>query len=500
MRIDSWLKLSPDDGINFELLKTRMIAPNPEYASRVRMGFKTVEFHVTNQCRTCERILDRRYINRKDIPKICEWCHNPINPIVHESEMTRFHELFKEIGNELWIPRGLITRYEKDRDIEDCTTLGDREVDFKSKIQLGPNQFSSADQKTFVETFTEALRNGYGAIGQAHPGYGKTIMALEVIARLKRPAAVLVHKEFFTSQWTQRITDSYNIPQSDVGYVQRDVCDYEDKKIVLIMIQSLLAREYPKEMFNYFGTVCVDEVHRIAAQEFRKTIVKFPARYRLGITATPKRADNLERVFFWHIGDIAVIGEKQELKAKANIVSSGAEPTYRELQNMYDYRGKLNLNKITNFLIEHDGRNRKIAKLIKKALKSGRKILVLSGRINHLRTLHDVVEVEMKKDGTRYTSGYYIGGLDERQRTISATRQLIFGTFQMAEEGLDIPELDTLFLVTPRADIEQAVGRILRSFADKKTPMVVDFSDPIDMCNNMLRKRISFYRKRGYLQ
>jgi superfamily II DNA or RNA helicase len=308
-----------------------------------------------------------------------------------------------------------------------------------------------------------------------------------------------VHKEFLMNQWADRIMDCYDIKKSDIGFVQQNVCEFEDKKIVMIMIQSLLARDYPKSMFDYFGTLCIDECHRIAAQEFRKAIVLFPARYRLGVTATPRRADKMENVFFWHIGNIVTIGEERRLKPRVKVIKTNLDLTHRDLNNMYDFRGKQNLNKVITYLIENDKRNRIIVSLIKKALKTGRKMMILSGRLDHLERLKIMMDMEMVKDGLRYTSGYYIGGMSEEERTISATRQLIFATVQMAAEGLDIPDLDTLFLVTPKSDIEQAVGRILRTYDGKKEPVVVDFSDPIEICVNMLKKRVSFYRKMRYM-
>ena len=86
----------------------------------------------------------------------------------------------------------------------------------------------------------------------------------------------------------------------------------------------------------------------------------------------------------------------------------------------------------------------------------------------------------------------------ERDLTISATRDLLLATYQMASEGLDIPELDTLFLVTPRGDVEQAVGRILREAENKKEPMVIDIVDPqIPICVGLYRKRMSQYKETG---
>lgn len=455
MRIDSWLKIGKDDGYSFDLLKSRLEVPNPEYLSRQRMGFNT-------------------------------------------NGVARFDPLYREVGNELWIPRALVHKY-GNNNVEDNTVLGSS-VDFKSKIVLGPTETRTENQKSFVDSLEDALRRKGGAIGQAAPGFGKTVCALEVIARLGRTTAVLVHKSFLMNQWIERIHDCFDISDDDIGFVQQDRCEYEGKKIVMIMVQSLLAREYPKSLYEYFGTVVVDEVHRFGAVEFRKAITKFPAKYRLGVTATPDRSDGLEEVFFSHIGDIAAIGDtsKRRMKATVHLVDSKVQPTDLQLRMMQDFRKKLNLTKVTSYLIEHEGRTRRICRLILNALKAGRKVMVLSSRREHLNSIYERMKLDMAKANVRFTIGYYVGGMSERDLTISATRHLILATFQMAAEGLDIPDLDTLFLVTPKGDIEQAVGRILREHPDKKNPMVVDITDnAIPLCVGLTRKRLRQYHKTG---
>jgi len=499
LKIDSWLKLAPEDGYDFSLLKSKLSVDNPEYLSRKKMGFKTTEIQADGKCPECGKEVHARYLSYKDVPKECKRCLSPVKYLVDEVEMRRKDPLYKEVGNELWVPRGLVHKYQSKADLEDCTILGTEEVDFKSKIQLGPNKYTAMDQNHFVNTLTETLQNGYGAIGQSQAGSGKTVMSLEVISRLKRPAAIIVHKEFLMNQWVERIRDFYDIPKEDIGFVQQDVCEYHNKKIVVIMIQSLLAREYAQSLFTHFGTVCIDEVHRIAASEFRKAIVMFPARYRFGVTATPRRQDNLENVFFWHIGDIAVVGEQQGLKPEIKVVKTNVSPTTMERNRFYDYRGKQNLNKVIDYLINHSQRNELIVNLLVKALKADRKILVLSGRLAHLEALKKLLELKMLKEGIRHTTGYYIGGMKEEERRISATRQCIFGTFAMAQEALDIQDLDSLFLTTPKSDIEQSTGRILRLMEGKKKPVVIDLSDEIEICVAMLKKRVNMYKSLGYL-
>jgi len=458
LRVDSWLKIGPEDGLNHELLKTKLTVPNPEYQSRVQLGLSV-------------------------------------------DGVRRFDVLYHEEDGELWVPRALAEKYKKKgKKIEDCMCDG-YEVDFRSRIRLGPNEERKEEQKPFVEKLTEAVRNSYGAIGQAEAGFGKTVCALEVAARLGRTTAVLVHKEFLMNQWAERISECFDIDESEIGFVQQDRCEYRGKKIVMIMVQSLLARKYPKDLFDYFGTVIVDEVHRFGAVEFRKAITMFPARYRLGVTATPRRSDGLEKVFLWHIGDIAVVGAKRKLKPRIIMVRTNVVPSDLEMKRMRDFRGEITLSKVVNWLVTSERRNRLIVQLLLKALDAGRKVLVLSSRREHLNVLRHMLRTEVGKAGKQYSTGLYVGGMTDEERSVSATKDCIFGTYQMAAEGLDIPDLDTLFLTTPKGDIEQSVGRILRTVDGKKEPVVVDFVDmSIGLCVGLTNKRIKQYRELGYLK
>jgi superfamily II DNA or RNA helicase len=82
----------------------------------------------------------------------------------------------------------------------------------------------------------------------------------------------------------------------------------------------------------------------------------------------------------------------------------------------------------------------------------------------------------------------------------SAKKQVIIGTFALAQEGLDIPELDTIILTTPHSDVKQAVGRILRETKGKtNNPVIYDIVDHWSILTNMYNKRCAMYREAGFL-
>ena len=79
---------------------------------------------------------------------------------------------------------------------------------------------------------------------------------------------------------------------------------------------------------------------------------------------------------------------------------------------------------------------------------------------------------------------------------ISETKQIIIATYSMASEGLDIKTLTTLVLATPKTDIEQAVGRILR--VKDNNPLIIDIIDQHDIFKKQWAKRRAFYQKNNY--
>lgn len=301
----------------------------------------------------------------------------------------------------------------------------------------------------------------------------------------------------------KRIEDPMlDLKPADVGFVQRDTCEWKGRAVVIAMAQSLLAREYEPEFYESFGLLFVDEVHRFAAKEFQKAIVQFPARVRAGVTATPDRKDGMQEVFFGHIGEIVVEGEeKNKRKPRVNQVKTPVVVSARQREKL-KLRGQTSFVKVVTFLVRHEARNRMIVNMLLKAAQNERKILILSDRREHLETLREMYLETCQKNEFASSWAYYVGGMNLQERLAAERMQVLGATYGMAAEGLDIPALDTLFLVTPRGPdmIEQYVGRILRLHDDKKEPVVVDFVDQmIGVTAKLGGKRKLEYANKGWL-
>lgn len=342
---------------------------------------------------------------------------------------------------------------------------------FTDKRQLRPEQ--DAALTTVVHNFRPGGR--LGGMVKASPGWGKTTFACALIARLQVPTLVIVHKEFLMSQWIERIEEY--LPGAQVGIAQQRRCEFKGKHIVLGMVHSLACADYPKAFYKWPGLILVDECHRIGARTWAPVPPLFTAKHRLGLSATPRRKDGADNVFLYHLGPVLFHAKEQRMK-----------PTIKRVYTKFRLVQTPNFNPrlapeslILRFLCANDQRNRRIVELLIEAVKAGRKVLVLSKRLNHLNRLEADFHRAWRDEnlGAPVSTGYYIGGMTEDQRYTASFARVIFATAQFAAEGLDIPALDTLFLVNPMSDVEQAVGRILRPFEGKKSPIVVDFRDDL---------------------
>jgi superfamily II DNA or RNA helicase len=123
----------------------------------------------------------------------------------------------------------------------------------------------------------------------------------------------------------------------------------------------------------------------------------------------------------------------------------------------------------------------------------GRKMLILSERVEHLELLKKRLD-----EREIATSGFYVGGMKQSKLDETANCQVIFGTFQMASEGLDIKGLNTLVMALPRREIEQTIGRITRDPNSPVRPLVIDITDDLESFVRQSYVRRKYYRTNGF--
>jgi len=347
-------------------------------------------------------------------------------------------------------------------------------------------------QDNIVSKYISSVeRDAKGGLLEIDTGMGKTVMALNILSKLNVKTIIIVHKEFLMNQWIERIEEF--IPDARVGKIQGKILDIENKDIVLAMLQTLCSKDYAPTMFQCFGLTIIDEVHHMGAEVFSQAFGKVVTHYTLGLSATMNRKDGLSKVFKMYLGDV-IHTEKRDtssLDVLVNVIDySHDAPQYNKVK--LDMRGNVQYSSMITTLCSFQPRSDFIVSLIHVLLQTetNEQIMVLAHNKNLLTYIHDA----LKENGT--SVGYYVGGMKEADLKISETKQIVIATYSMASEGLDIKTLTTLILATPKTDIIQSVGRILRQKHEQ--PLVVDIVDSHDVFKRQFLQRRRFYNKQNY--
>ena len=334
-----------------------------------------------------------------------------------------------------------------------------------------------------------------GGIISVGCGWGKTVMGLYLAQALSRKTLVIVHKEFLMNQWKDRIHEY--LPDAKVGFIQGKKIDIEDNDIVIGMLQSVSMKDYDSDVFHDFGFCIIDECHHISAEIFSRSLSKINSWYMLGLSATPKRKDGLSKVFEWHLGPYVFKDNKRKHKRKVNvnvkmIYYDSMDPLYTKIE--LTIRQKPSIPKMITNISRSERRNELITQLLLHICEDvNRKVLILGERREQLFALDKLLR---SNDMTNV--GYYIGGMKEVDLKKTEHCQIMLATYNMSSEGMDIPSLNTLMMISSKSDIEQSVGRILRKEDPNNPPIVYDIVDNQSIFGNQGRKRLKFYQKNAY--
>lgn len=395
--------------------------------------------------------------------------------------------IYRESNNKLYLPRHF--------GIENYGMPDDMRLPPGTPIDVSFNGSLRDYQENVVNIFMKTAKKndkiGGGGLLEIPCGRGKTVIALSIISQLKTKTLVVVHKGFLLDQWIERIAQF--LPSAKIGKIQGQIIDIEDKDIVIGMLQSLSMKEYPQDMFSSFGLTIVDECHHISSEVFSRSLQRIVTKYALGLSATMQRKDGLTKVFKMFLGEIIYKEEREKtdfvLVKAVEFKTNDAEFN----ETAHDYRGNPAYSTMITKLCSYSHRSEFILKVLKKELqeKPGQQVMILAHNKNLLVYLFKAIEHR-----NIATVGYYVGGMKSKDLKESEGKNVIIATYAMAAEALDIKTLTTLILATPRTDVTQAVGRILRVKHDR--PLVIDVLDSHDVFQRQWAKRRKFYEKNNY--
>lgn len=407
-------------------------------------------------------------------------------------KIQKYFKLIDEAGDTISLPCGFLTQLSAFLDqnhiayaLTENHALLD-EATFNNDIKLTPAQTKVVEQAT-----------GYNqGVIVAPSGSGKTIMGLELIARRKQPALILVHRKQILDQWVDRIQAFLGIAKTHIGQYS-GVKKKIGKQISVGLLQSFARKGDLSELQNSFGTIIVDECHHIPASTFREVIAQLNPQYLYGLTATPKRKHNDEKLIYVYIGDIVAQMAVSDVPIHETKVSVYTPEVLIRTTNLeIPFKFTTDYFQLLAKIISCDtGRNRLVVDNILSEVEKNRKILVLSERKEHLEILNMYLKSKCET--------IVISGDDSARARKSKLAQIqsghyqvILSTGQFFGEGIDIRGTTCLVLAFPfsfEGKLIQYMGR-LRDIGAQK--LIIDYRDKnIPFLEKQYKQRVRYYKK-----
>ena len=386
------------------------------------------------------------------------------------------------------------------------------EEDFDSEeVDLTFTKTLREIQIEVCEKCIKYIKKNGGGLLSVPCGFGKTVCAIYIASRLGLKTLVVVHKSFLIKHWIQEFMDFLGIDISRIGIIRQNKCDIKGKDIVIGMIQTIAKREY-KNVFDNFGLVIYDEAHHVACKFFSQSLLKTGSQYTLALTATPYRGDRMIKVMYWFLGGTMY---RERVKINKNVIVKvinykSTDPLFCLKKKWFQGKMRPDTCKMISNICKIDARNQSIIDTIThiRRTEPKRKMIVFCDRLAHIDILKSGVDALIQEDidngildEDEILTCRYTGPTkpDERQEA-EERGDIIFANYPMGNEGLNIKHLNTVLLASPKKDVMQCVGRIMRTILQSGDirPMIIDFADDVEAIKSWFKTRSVIYRSCKY--
>lgn len=327
----------------------------------------------------------------------------------------------------------------------------------------------------------------------AMPGAGKTFMGLACIALWKQPALWFVPSIDLANNALRKARQLLDLPEEAFGYIGESE-QRLGTHVTFVVIQGLTRHpEWIPLLKQYAGTIVVDECHHLPAETFNRLLNKFPAYYRLGLSATPDRTDGLGAMV------PAVLGPAVEIPAQTLIASGRVIlPKITMVPSLWRYQGPLTWDKTEKARSTDGPRNLQILTILANRFAHRRRILCLIERKSHAAILAKALR---QHHIPCFTVTGVLNG-DERNLRFEAGSSgggVVIAS-KLAYEGIDYDRFDTLVIAAGYKSpvvIWQQLGRVMRSAPGKPQPEVWDIADlSVKSYAKHSRERYQFYQSK----
>lgn len=428
-------------------------------------------------------IEDATYLEKREIATHLSIVNPVYNVMKRQGNIRALYALqqyikyYKVDDNNMIVGRGVINYLLKNFSVDNIDT------NFSTNTVIQPIK-KKVVLRQYQEGIIEKILEHQQGIIKLSTGYGKSVIALKLIEETQLKTLIVVPRLNLLKQYQSDIKGLYG---EQCGIINGQKFDVKD--ITVATIQTLKLRSL-KEIQSEFGMIIWDECHTFLSDKGIKVVQSFNPLRMYGMSATPDRSDGQGEALKFYFGDIIV---------------EDSLPQAKPVVNIYKYQGTYfadTYSGIIDLQSQDENRNKLIADIINKEIYEGRKIIVLTKRVDHYQQLAELI-TSSKTFSIRATLP--TKEANEQQRLLERLREgsgdfdAILGTFSLLSTGINIPALDTIVFA---GDIKstvlttQSIGRILRLFEGKKTPKIIDIDDcKSGILANQARLRRKFYKE-----
>ena len=415
------------------------------------------------------------------------WKNGIYNKLHH-----RFITYARSLTQWLVLPRGTLDNVKKLLDDNNLQFLIEDERSGGKQLRTNFIGTLTAEQSKLLK---RVLKQEQGIV-VAPTGFGKTVFATALITARSVNTVIVVHRKELLKQWKKRINEFLDIPAESIGELHS--LKQHLTGCIDIALEGSLSRKSDEDLrafFAQYGQVIIDESHHVCGDKFAEILAQCPCKYLLGLTATFERTDKLHRSALLLCGPII-----------HNVKSPGELPIYLSVRRFMHPAGAsagLEHAELLNQLAANNERNREIQNICRTLIKRQRRILLLTGRQQHLTLLAPMLAsltdnlFVLNSELTDKERSALIEKLDNLPLD---TPRIVLATGQLIGEGFDHAPLDTLILALPIVSkplLTQYIGRVVRQFEGKKDAEIIDIVDAgIAMFERQWMQRQKVYKSR----
>ena len=421
--------------------------------------------------------------------------------------------LGKDIDGYIQILRGL-----REKIIEECEKAG-IPIDVSDEREIGhPIRVDfKGDLRTQQELAAEKLLSHSDGVLSAATAFGKTVVCSYLIAERKVNTLILLQSKDLLNQWIDELNKFLEIREEPPEYITKTGRKKKRQDVIgvlhgnkntltgiidVAMVGSMYKKGEFNDLVNSYGMVIMDECHHAASKTSIELLQKINAKYVYGVSATPKRGDDLDKIIYMLLGPLRHKFTSLE-RAQEQGIGHYFIPRYTRVVD--NIESKNDINKAYNLISDSKVRNEMIIEDVRSCVNKKQTPVILTRFKDHAKYLYDGL-----KNMADHVFLLYGDNSDKKNADIRAELKkipqdetlILIATGQKIGEGFDFPRLDVLMLAAPvsfEGRLEQYVGRLNRDYEGKEAVYVYDYIDShIRFFDRMYAKRLRTYKKIGF--